>query len=103
LQYGWEIVTGSRFDHGVNVIRHQNKRVNVITFRVELHQAKFDFLPHLRSPQVASTNARIEPFLNAADEACFVFALFVSTPWLRMQTEPNTTFVPPLTQKCLRQ
>ena len=81
----------------MNVIGHQNKRVNVITVPVELHQATFDFRAHLRSPQVASADTRIEPFLNAANEARFIFALFVSPPWLRMQSEPNTPFVTPLT------
>jgi hypothetical protein len=53
-------------------------------------------------PHVASTHAGIEPFLHAADKARFVFAQFANSRWLRMQSKPNSTFVPPLTQKWLR-
>jgi hypothetical protein len=86
----------------VNVIRHQNKRVNVITSPVELQQTTFDFRAHIRPAHVASTQAGIEPFLHAADKARFVFVLFVNSPWLGMQSEPNSAFVTPLTQKWLR-
>ena len=61
-------------DDRVNVIRHQNKRVNVITVPVELQQTTFDFRAHIRPPHVASTHAGIEPFLHAADEARFEVA-----------------------------
>jgi hypothetical protein len=68
----------------VNVIRHQNKRVNVITASIELQQTTFDFRAHIRPPHVASPHASTEPFLQAADKVLFIFALFLNSPWLRM-------------------
>ena len=86
----------------MDVIRHQNKRVNVITVPVELQQTNLEFRAHFRPPHVASTHPGIEPLLHSVGKARFVVALFVSTPWRRMQSQSNSAFVPPLTEKWLR-
>ena len=83
----------------MNVIRHQNKRVNVITFPVKLQQANFDFRAHTRPPHVTRTHAGVQPFLHSVDESLLVFALFVRAPWRWMQSEPNSPFISPLMQQ----
>jgi len=66
-----------------------------------LQQAKLDLGAHIRAPYVTRTHASVQPFLHAADESLFVFALFVCAPWRRMPSQPDSSFISPLAQQWL--
>ena len=87
----------------MNMIRHDDPRVMLVTGSVETSQHGLDTFAHCRRSQQTRAMPIIQPVFEPHRELPVILGLDLHTPRLRMKLQPHRTLGSPLIQEVLGQ
>ena len=87
----------------MNMIRHNDERIEIITLIVEMAEGVSDDACQGRLAENTGAVTRIEPLTYPGTESPMIFGFGLSVPRLGVVTHPSVFFILPFSEFCGRQ